>query len=116
MKYYAEIVDNHVNQVLVMNQDWSHEEIIDWLHANVSTNEWVETAMDGSIRNKYAGRGDEYKPEIDSFVTKKPFNNWVFDEDRKMYIPPLPKPLAVPLGYIVKWSQELGDWVLEKIL
>ena len=32
-----------------------------------------------------------------------------------MYIPPIPKPLAIIAGYVWVWSQKVGEWVSAKI-
>jgi hypothetical protein len=91
-KYYAEIINNIVNQVLVMDEGWSDQECKDWLNTKVSTNEWLETKMDGSMRNQYAGKGYEYHQDIDSFVSKKPYDSWTLNKDKKRYEAPTPRP------------------------
>lgn len=107
MSEYAEIVDNKVVQVLVIDDNWSEEQAQEFL-AKVSSNKWIKT-------NEKVGKSFEYHPGIQKFSRKKPFDSWVFDEKRGMYLPPIPKPLSVPIGYIWRWSEELRQWVLEKI-
>ena len=109
MATYAEIIDGQVAQVLVVGG--TEEEAIGWLRANVSENEWVKTAIDGSIRGKYAGKGDEYHPDLDAFVRKVPFKSWKLDRETKMYLPPIPRPLAVAVGHIWVWSEKALKWI-----
>lgn len=109
MGYYAEIVEGKVKRVLVI--DGSTAEVLLWLSLNVSLNLWVETSLDGSIRNKYAGIGDEFDPDIDKFIRTVPFPSWVLDKERGMYMPPIPRPIAILIGYVWRWSIELKDWI-----
>lgn len=113
MGYYAEIIDNEVARVLVV--DGTEAEAKLWLALNVSTNTWIKTTLDGSSRNKYAGVGDEYHSDVDKFVYKVPFESWILDKDRGMYLPPIPKPLAIVVGYIWEWSVQLKNWISERL-
>lgn len=115
MAYFAEIENGKVKQVLVLNDSWTEQESLDWLQEKVSSNLWVKTDINGSIRNKYAGIGDEYHSDIDKFISKVPFESWVLDKERGIYLPPIPKPLALVVGYAWKWSVKLKNWVQIKI-
>lgn len=108
MANYAEIIDGKVSQVIVYNGD--DLEAIAWLNVHISTNEWIRTKEDGSNLEKYAGIGDEYHPELNAFVYK-PFDSWLLDEGRKIYLPPIIKPIAIPVGYIVYWSEVALRWL-----
>lgn len=113
MGTYAEIVNGKVSRVLVV--DGTEDEAKTWLLLNVSKNKWITTDVRGKNKNKYAGKGDEYHADVDKFISKKPFDSWTIDKERGMYIPPLPKPLAVVVGYVWKWSVKLGEWVQVKL-
>lgn len=111
MALFAEIIDGKVNQVLVLNM--SDEDSLQWLAENVSQNDWIKTEENGSIRNKYAGRGDEYHADIDSFV-HKPFPSWVLDKVAKKYKSSKIKPDPKPEGFYYEWDESTLDWVLIK--
>lgn len=111
MKTFAEIIDGVVNQVLVM--DMTDEDSLVWLKENVSNNDWIKTEVDGNIRGKYAGRGDEYHADIDSFV-HKPFPSWVLDKSSKRYKAPKIRPDPKPEGFYYSWDEEKYDYVLVK--
>ena len=112
MGKYAEIIGGKVARVLVV--DGTEAEALKWLKDNVSTELWVKTAEDGSIRGKFAGVGDEYYTDIDVFI-KKPFKSWTLDKNLKMYLPPLPKPLAVPIGFAWFWVEKVGAWIKRRL-
>lgn len=114
MSNYAQVRDGKVIQVVVINDSWTETEAQDFLDKVSSQDTWIKTSGDGSIRSKYAGIGDEYHSDLDAFVAK-PLESWVLDRERKIYIPPWPKPIAVPVGYIYHWSKQAKDWVLRKL-
>ena len=106
-KYYAEIVDGIVNQVLVIEDSWTEQEAITWLKTNVSDTSWIETKMDGSIRGKYAGITDEFHAEDDFFVGKKPYKSWVLNKKDKKYDAPKVKPKD---SKKYEWDEKTVDW------
>jgi hypothetical protein len=110
---YAEIENGVVLQVLV--KDGTPEEAIQWLKDNVSANEWVVAELEDDKGKSVATRGGEYNVKLKHFVRKKSFESWVFDEERLMYIPPIPKPLAIIVGYVWVWKQKAGEWISKKI-
>ena len=110
---YAEIKDGVVLQVLV--KDGTKEEAIQWLKDNVSDNKWIHSVSEDVSGKTVATRGGEYNVKLKHFIRKKPFSNWVLDEERKMYLPPLPKPIAIVVGHIWRWSQKTGEWISEKV-
>tara|TARA_R110000868_G_scaffold138476_3_gene352644 strand:- start:260 stop:616 length:357 start_codon:yes stop_codon:yes gene_type:complete len=110
---YAEIKDGVVLQVLV--KDGTKEEAIQWLKDNVSDNEWVHSVVEDALGKTVATRGGTYNVKLKHFIRKKPFNSWTLDEGRLMYLPPIPKPLAIIIGYVWVWKQKAGEWVSTKI-
>lgn len=112
MGYYAEITNGKVYRVLVTDDKWTPEETILWLKNNISSNNWIETKYDGSIRNKYAGIGDEYHADLDSFI-HKPFNSWILNRSSKKYEPPIIKPDIIgEIDWL--WSEKILGWELPK--
>lgn len=68
MAHFAEIIDNTVNQVLVMDNSWTDEQTLTWLAENVSNNLWLQCSYNGNIRGAFPGIGYKYDPELDVFV------------------------------------------------
>jgi hypothetical protein len=75
-KYFAQIENNIVTQVIVARQDF-----VDALGGT-----WVETAIDGSLRKNYAGIGYSYWPDLDAFVPPKCHDEAVLDETTALWI------------------------------
>ena len=75
-KYFAQIEDNKVTQVIVARQDF-----VDALDGT-----WVETTMDGSIRKNYAGIGYAYDPGFDAFIPPVCHTEAVLDEATCLWI------------------------------
>ena len=79
MAHYAQINNNIVQQVLVMDNEWTDQECQDWLTANVSTDDWVQTSYNNNFRKQYAGVGYTYDKANDVFILPKPFASWTLD-------------------------------------
>lgn len=107
MAYYAEIENGKVKQVLVINDAWTNEQATKWLKANVSDNEWMETKIDGSVRDRYAGIGYEYHKDLDSFILPKPFESWQLDVQTKEYKAPIEMPKDDKL---YRWEESAKQW------
>lgn len=75
-KYFAQIENNIVTQVIVARQDF-----IDGLDGT-----WVETTIDGSLRKNYAGIGYAYDPDFDAFIPPKCHEEAVLDEATCLWI------------------------------
>lgn len=75
-KYFAQIENNIVTQVIVARQDF-----VDALDGT-----WVETTIDGSLRKNYAGKGYAYDPTFDAFIPPKCHTEAVLDEATCLWI------------------------------
>jgi hypothetical protein len=77
MAHFAEMSNNIVQRVIVVSNDDcgggdfpESEPIGQSFIASIGlTGEWLQTSYHGSFRGKYAGMGDIYNPESDTFVT-----------------------------------------------
>jgi len=101
MALFAEVENNIVTQVIVADQAF-----IDNLEGT-----WIETAMDGSIRNTYAGVGWIYKPEKDIFVFPQPYDSWVFNEETSKWQAPIPYPTE-DITKEYDWNETTHSWDL----
>ena len=82
MAHYAQVnSDDVVVQVLVMDNDKSDQECIDWLQANVHADDWVKTSYNNNIRKQFAGAGYTYDSSKDKFIAPQPFASWALDSD-----------------------------------
>ena len=114
MAHFANIDDNGIvtGVIVVADEDAPDEAAgIAFCKALLgSDTNWVQTSKTGSIRYRYAGAGMYYDSARDAFYPLKAYENWVFDETRKSWQPPVARPSdydTVP--YI--WNQSSGAWV-----
>jgi hypothetical protein len=114
MAHFAQINDNSIvtTVVVVADSDAPNEAAgilfcKDLLGADTN---WVQTSYNNNIRCRYAGIGMKYDSTRDAFYPPKAYDNWVFDETRKSWGPPVARPSdydTVPY----RWNQSSGAWV-----
>lgn len=126
MQHFAEIdEENRVLRVIVVDdRDCSDEQgniseeigsafcntITDSIPATRS-GKWVLTFTDNNNflgRKNFAGKNDFYDEIRNAFYPDKSYDNWVFDEVKCLWGPPVPYPDD---GLVYTWSQEETSWV-----
>ena len=60
-----------------------------------------------ALRFNYAGIGFTYDQGRDAFISPKPFESWVLDEDTCLWEAPVPYPTD---GAVYAWDEEAGNW------
>tara|TARA_A100001037_G_scaffold66593_1_gene58862 strand:+ start:54 stop:464 length:411 start_codon:yes stop_codon:yes gene_type:complete len=83
---------------------------------------WIQTSYNLNIRGHFAGCGGWYLPDEDRFMPKKPgiqnedgthVTNWVLDDEKFEWIPPVPKPeFSEEDPYRPVWNEETQEWDL----
>ena len=107
MAHYAQINDNIVQQVLVMDNEWTEQEIQDWLTANVSTDQWVQTSYNNNIRKQFAGIGFTFDAVKDKFIQPQPYASWSLDSDDD-WQPPTARPDD---DKMYEWDEDSLAWI-----
>jgi len=126
MAHWAELDSNNiVTRVLVGdNNDPAGDEGYQWLIDNLGGT-WVKTsynAVAGKWRNpetdeitnnpgfrkNYAGIGYTYDSQRDAFISPKPYNSWVLDEDTCGWNAPVAYPNDEKL---YTWDEEVTNWI-----
>jgi|TARA_Y100000015_G_scaffold8273_1_gene7852 hypothetical protein len=103
MKYFALIdSDNVVQSVMPVPLEALEED-----YAQKFGMTCIETKKDGSIRNRFAGKGCLYDSQNDAFVGRKPYDSWVFDASAGDWAAPVAKPADAD-DYV--WDEELTQW------
>jgi len=69
----------------------------------------VRTSYNGNIRKNYAGIGYTYDADRDAFISPKPFDSWLLNEDSCTWFAPVDYPLD---GFIYGWNEETLAWEL----
>jgi len=106
MSHFAEIDENNtVIRVLVGDNSLPNEGY-DWFVENLG-GRWVQTSYNANFRKKYAGMGDTYDEERDAFISPKPFDSWVLDEETCQWQAPVPYP-DYQLFY--SWNESELTW------
>lgn len=112
MSHFAKVENNIVTGVIVAEQDVIDSGLFG------SPNSWVQTSYNTSggvhrlggtpLRKNYAGIGYTYDSVRDAFISPKPFNSWILDENTCLWNPPV----AVPNdGKQYQWDEETLSWV-----
>lgn len=118
MAHFAKLNENNVVlQVLVVDNNElldetgqeSEQKGIDFLISwSGGYTNWKQTSYNGTFRKNYAGINYVYDTDRDVFIPPKPFNNWILDEVKCIWVPPVPHP--APDGNEYAWNQETTSW------
>lgn len=118
MAHFSELDDkNNVLRVVVIHNEVTHDsntgveiealgvEFCKGLYG-VHTN-WVQTSFNEKFRKNFGIPGTHYDVGRDAFITPKPFDSWLLDEDTCKWGPPIPYPTDGKLYY---WDEETVSW------
>jgi hypothetical protein len=108
MAHWAEIdSDNKVIRVLVGdNNDPNGDEGYQWLLDNLGGT-WIKTSYNGNIRKNYAGIGFTYDTVRDAFISPKPYESWLLNEDSCLWEAPVAMPTD---GKLYMWDEDNQSW------
>ena len=121
MSHFAQIDNNNVvTRVIVAEQpvidSGALGEPSTWLQTSYNTRGGVHYAPnsntpDGAValRKNYAARGFTYDKDRDAFISPKPFESWVLNEDSCCWEPPVPYP-ADMYEEAVRWDEIGQSW------
>lgn len=70
---------------------------------------FVQTSYNSNIRKNYAGVGYTYDATRDAFISPKPYESWVLDEETCRWEAPIPYPGDENTRYA--WDEETVSWV-----
>ena len=119
MAHFAKIENGIVTQVVVAEQDFtnliSNENDL-WIQTSYNTRGGVhykpntnEPSEDQSkaLRKNYAGIGYTYDESRDAFISPKPFESWVLDENSCCWKSPVNYPQD---GKFYNWNEQTLSW------
>jgi hypothetical protein len=119
MAHFAKLDDNNVVlEVNVVNNDVldpTNEEtsgiafLTEW---SGGYSNWKQTSYNGNFRKNYAGIGYQYDATRDAFISPKPHNSWLLNEDTCRWEPPIPYP-SDDKRY--RWNEEITNWEEESL-
>ena len=112
MGHYAFLDENNiVTEVIVgKNENEIVDGITDWeaYYGEFRGQTCVRTSYNGNIRKNYAGIGFTYDAQRDAFISPKPFDSWLLDEETAQWQAPIAYPTD---GLIYQWDETVLDWV-----
>lgn len=107
MAHFAQIENNIVTQVLVVDNTQEHRGQ-EFLANDLGLGgTWVQTSYNGNIRKNFAGIGYTYDSVRDAFIPQKPFDSWLLNEDTCQWNAPTPYPTD---GKDYVWDEEQLNW------
>jgi len=115
MAHYAKIENGIVTQVIVAEQDYIDTIDGTWVQTSFNTKRGKHYEADGitesadqsrALRKNFAKIGGTYDSVRDAFLSPKPFESWVIDEDTCTFV----KPLISGSEYCY-WDEENTTWV-----
>lgn len=100
------------NNVITVNGVESEQAGIDFLTDLFGHNKWKQTSYNSNMRKRFAGKGYEYREDLDAFIAPKPFNSWTLNESTCDWDPPIAFPTD---GKDYTWDDANQSWVEFKI-
>ncbi len=114
MAHFAQIDENNiVINVLVAEQEFINSGVVGdpsrWIQTSYNTYGGIHRLGGTPLRKNYAGIGCSYDTSRDAFISPKPFNSWVLNEDTCLWEAPIPMPTD---GKMYRWDEATVSWVL----
>jgi hypothetical protein len=106
-----EVLSVHNNELLDSNGIEQEVNGIDFLTKLTGYPVWVQTSYNNNIRKNFAGIGMTYDEERDAFISKKPYNSWVLNEDTCIWEAPVSMPTAeLEENQYYSWNESIINW------
>ena len=81
-----------------------------WKQTSYNTKGGVHQLSGTSFRKNYAGIGYEYNQTRDAFISPKPFNSWILNEETCLWEAPVAKPDD---NKEYEWNEDNQTWDLK---
>ena len=116
MAYFAKLgTGNIVKQVISINNavitdaNGVEQEQLgnDFINKLYNTRDvWKQTSYNNNFRKNFAGIGFQYDQQRDAFISPKPFNSWILNEDTCLWKPPVDMPKD---GNRYMWNEQTSS-------
>jgi hypothetical protein len=111
MGHFAKVNNGIVEQVIVAEPDFFNNFIDSspgqWIQTSYNTYGGVHLLGGSPLRKNFAGIGYSYDKELDAFISPKPFNSWILNEETCLWNAPTEKPQD---SKIYTWNEEILNW------
>jgi hypothetical protein len=118
MSHFAQINENNIviNVLVVDNENIENLPFPNSEPVGVSflknlfgqNTNWVQTSYNNNFRIRYAGIGYTYDVEKDAFISPKPYNSWILNNETLLWEPPVSQPTD---GKKYTWFEPNKEWV-----
>ena len=78
-----------------------------WVQTSYNTSAGVHSSGGTPLRKNHASIGMTYDEDRDAFISKKPFNSWILNEDTCQWEAPVAYPLD---GQRYIWNETITNW------
>ena len=120
MAHFCKIgIGSKVERVEVVSNDIATNEQAgaDFLNNLYKTRDvWKQTSYNGNIRKNYAGINFIYDQTRDAFISPKPFNSWILNEDTCLWEAPVAEPTLtqeqIDNNNYYNWNEQNQTWDL----
>jgi hypothetical protein len=83
-----------------------------WKQTSYNTHGGVHDNNGTPFRKNHAGIGYTYDSNRDAFISPKPFNSWILNEDTCIWNAPIAYPVDSNINNMYKWNEEILNWEL----
>ena len=83
-----------------------------WKQTSYNTKGGIHTEGGTPFRKNHAGIGYTYDSQRDAFISPKPYNSWVLNEQTCIWEAPVPRPQD---GQLYTWNEQTLSWDLLNI-
>jgi len=85
-----------------------------WKQTSYNTKGGVHSSGGIPLRKNYAGIGMTYDEDRDAFITKKPFNSWILNENTCFWEAPVAMPTTVlETNQYYSWNESITNWEIK---
>jgi len=101
--------------VIVVSNDIATTEQagVDFINKLYNTRDvWKQTSYNNNIRKNFAGIGYTYDQQRDAFISKKPYNSWILNEQTCLWESPVPYPSDASIDKRYQWNEQIQNWEL----
>jgi hypothetical protein len=107
MSHFAKVnLNKIVEQVIVAEQDFVDTLPGIWIQTSYNTHGGVHLLGGTPLRKNYAAIGYTYDVDKDAFISPKPYNSWILNEETCLWEAPVAKPEG---NYV--WDESIVNWV-----
>jgi hypothetical protein len=121
MAHYARVNQNNIvtyvtpipNEMItdkngVEHEEWAYKHLYETIPDSLG-DRWIQTSYNNNFRNKFAGIENIWREDLNAFISSKPYESWILNEDTCSWNPPVEYPID---NNKYKWNESNQSWDL----